>query len=471
MTLGPDFMFCADELIFGGTVGVGSRYHVLRSRTRFRRCRVSRVPFSCFAHPDSFSAVPRVSGPVIMFFAPEYLFGGAEGVGSRFHFLRSRTRFLLYRVRRVPFSYFVLPDSFSTVPRPSDPVFMFSSHGHHFGGAEGFWSHFHVLCSQTRFRRYRRRRVQFSFFARRDSFSAEPRVSAPVFMFFRSRTHFRQYLGHHVLFSCFAIPGTFSAERRRPVSISCFALPESFSAVPRASVPVFMFCAPRLIFGGTEGVGSRFHIVRARTHFQRYRGCLVPFSCFTLLDSFSAMPSASGAVLMFCAPGLIFWGTEGVRSHFHVFRSRTCFRQCGERRVPFSCIVIPNPFSAVPRASGPVFMFCTPRLVFDDTEGDGFRCLIFHSRTHFRRYGGCRVPFSCFACSDLFSVVSRALGPVFTCFAITSTFSAVRRASDLDFMFCAPGLIFNGTEVVVSLFHVLRAQIHFRRYRGRWVLF
>jgi hypothetical protein len=157
-------MFCADELIFGGTVGVGSRYHVLRSRTRFRWCRVSRVPFSCFAHPDSFSAVPRASDPVFMFFAPEHLFGGKEGVGSHFHFLRSRTRFLRYRVRRVPFSCFVLLDSFSAVPRPSDPVFMFSNLGHHFGGAEGFWSNFHVLHAGTHFRRNQGRRLQFSCF-------------------------------------------------------------------------------------------------------------------------------------------------------------------------------------------------------------------------------------------------------------------------------------------------------------------
>jgi hypothetical protein len=66
-----------------------------------------------------------------MFYAPEHVFGGAEGVGSRFHVLRSRTYFLRYRGRRVLFSCFVRPDSFLTKPRASAPVFMFfRSHTH-----------------------------------------------------------------------------------------------------------------------------------------------------------------------------------------------------------------------------------------------------------------------------------------------------------------------------------------------------
>jgi hypothetical protein len=70
-----------------------------------------------------------------------------------------------------------------------------------------------------------------------------------------------------------------------------------------------MFCAPGLILGGIEGVGSHFHvlrfvivlggtegarssfhILRFRTRFGRYRGCPVPFSCFALTDLFSAIP-------------------------------------------------------------------------------------------------------------------------------------------------------------------------------------
>jgi hypothetical protein len=124
----------------------------------------------------------------------------------------------------------------------------------------------------------------------------------------------------------------FRLNRGRRVSLSCFAPPDSFSTVPRASGPVFMFCAPKLVFGGTEGVGSRFHVLHAQTHFRRYRRRRVPFSSF---------------------------------------RSRTRFRRCGGRRVPFSCFARPDAFSVVPRASGPVLMICAPVLVFDGTEGVG----------------------------------------------------------------------------------------------------
>jgi hypothetical protein len=54
-----------------------------RSRTHFRWYRGRRLSFSCFVHPDSFSAVPRGSGPVFMFCAPGINFGCTEGVGSR----------------------------------------------------------------------------------------------------------------------------------------------------------------------------------------------------------------------------------------------------------------------------------------------------------------------------------------------------------------------------------------------------
>jgi hypothetical protein len=195
-------MFCASGIIFGGTEGVGCHFHVLRAQTRIRRYRWHRVPFSCFTRPNSFSAVSTASCPVFMFCAPELVFGGTEGVGSRFHVLRARTRFRRYRGRRLPFSCFARPNSFSAVPRASGSVFMFCAPGHVFEGSEVIGSRFHVLSSQTRFRRYRGRRVPFT----------------------------------------------------------CFACPNSFSAVPTASCPVFMFCAPGLIFGGSEGVGSNFHV-------------------------------------------------------------------------------------------------------------------------------------------------------------------------------------------------------------------
>jgi hypothetical protein len=332
-------MLCAPGLVFGGTEGVASHFHVMRSRTRFRRYRGRRVPFSCFARPDSFrryrgrrvlfssfalpdsfSAVPRASGLVFMFCVPVLVFGDTEGVGSRFQVVRSRTRFWRCGVRRLLFSCFALPDSFSAVPRASNPVFMFCALRIVFGGIEDIGSRFHVLRARTHFRRYRGRRVPFS----------------------------------------------------------CFALPDSFSAVPSSSGPVFMFCDTELVFGGTEGVASRFHVMSSRTRFRRYRGRRVPFSCFTLLELFSTVSRASGPVFMFCAPGLIFGGTEDVGSHFHVLRSRTRLRRYRGRLVPFSCFARPDSFSAVPTASGNVCMFCAPGLVF----------------------GGSRLLFSCFALPD-----------------------------------------------------------------------
>jgi hypothetical protein len=221
-----------------------------------------------------------------MFFGLGLIFTGTDGVGPRFHVMRSRTRF--GRNRGVGSHFHVLraPNSFSALPGASGPVFLlsapitvfvFCAPGLIFGGTEGVRSRFHVMHSWTRFRRYRGCRVRFS----------------------------------------------------------CFAPPDSFSAVPRASGPVFMFCAPGVIFGGTEGVRYRFHILRFKTHFQRYRGRRVLFSRFELPDSFSAVPRASGPVFMFCAPGLVFGRTEGVRSRFRVLRARTYFRRYRGRRVPF----------------------------------------------------------------------------------------------------------------------------------------
>jgi hypothetical protein len=235
-------MFCAPGLIFGGTVGVGSRFHVLPSRTRFRRYQGRRVPFSCFALSNMFLGVTRASGAFFMFCAPELIFVGTEGVGFRFHLLCARPRFRRHRGRRVPFSCFALPDSFSSAPRELGPVFIFCAPDLVFDGAEGVWSRFHVLRARNHFRRYRWRRVPFS----------------------------------------------------------CFASPDSFLAVPRASRPVFIFYAPGLIFGGVGGVGSRFNVLRARNHFRRYRVRRVPFSCFARPNSFSAVPLASGPFYMFC---------------------------------------------------------------------------------------------------------------------------------------------------------------------------
>jgi hypothetical protein len=169
----PDFMYCATRHVFGGTEGVGSRFHLLRSWTRCRLYRGCRVPFSTLTLPDSFAAVSRVSDPVFIFCTPRLIFDGTEGVGSRFNVLRVRTHFQRYRGRRVSFSYFARPDSFSTVPRTSGPVFifcapdsfsvvprasgpvfMFHAPGLNFGGTDGVGSRFDVSSARTRFRRF-----------------------------------------------------------------------------------------------------------------------------------------------------------------------------------------------------------------------------------------------------------------------------------------------------------------------------
>jgi hypothetical protein len=397
---GPVFMFCAPILVVDVAKCVGSRFHILHSRTRFRRCRVRWVPFSCFARPHSFSTVPRPSCPDFMFCAPGLIFDGTEGVRSRFHVLCSRTHFRRYRGHPIPFSCFTLPDSLSAVPSSSGLVFMFCASELIFGGTEAL----------TCFLWYRGRRVPFPCFALHDSFSEVPRSSGSVFMFcaprlvfggtegvvslfhvLRSRTHFRRYRGRRVPFSyfgasCLVLGSTegvwsrfhilrsltfFRWYRGRRVPFLCFALPVSLSALPSASGPADMFCAPGLVFGGAECVGSRFQVLRARTHFRQFRWRRVPFSFFALPDSLSAVPSASGPVFMFCVPELIFGGTKGVGSYFHVLRSRNHFRRYRGRPIPFSCFTRSDSISTIPRASHPVFMFFAPRLIFGGTEGVG----------------------------------------------------------------------------------------------------
>jgi hypothetical protein len=88
-----------------------------------------------------------------------------------------------------------------------------------------------------------------------------------------------------------------------------------------------MFCAPGLLSGGTEDVGSHFHVLRSWTRFPRYRGRRVSFSCFMRLESFSAVPRAPRPVFMIYAPGLVFGVTECVGARFHVLRARTRFRR------------------------------------------------------------------------------------------------------------------------------------------------
>jgi hypothetical protein len=307
------------------------------------------------------------------------------------------------------------------------------------------------------------RQVQFTCFAVPDSVSAILRASGTVYIFCDPRLVFGGNEGGGSRFHFSRARTHFRRYRGRHVSFSCFARPDSFSVVPTASGLVYMFCAPGLFFGGTEGVGSRFHVLRARTRFRRYRERRLPCSCFALTNSFSAVPRASGPVFIFCSPGLIFGDTEGVGSLVHVLRSRTRFRRYRGHRVPFSCLALPDSFSAVSSTLGPVFMFCAHVLIFSGTEGVWSRFYVLRARTRFRRYGGRRVPFSCFRSRTHFRRYRWRRVP-FSCFACPELFSAVRRVSSHVFMFCAAGLVFGGTKGIGSRFHVLRNRTRLPRY-------
>jgi hypothetical protein len=343
---GPVFLFCAPGFIFGGTKGVRSRFHFCASGLIF-------------------SGTEGVCAPV-------RVFGGMKVVESSFHDLGSRTCFRRYGGCRVLLSCLALPNTFSPVMRVPNAVFMFCALGVISRGTEGVRSRFHVLHARTHFRRYPGNPEPISYFALSDMFSAIPSASGHVFT---------------------------------------FCAPRMVSVVPRATGlvlmlgAVFMFCALRVVSRGTEAVGCLFHILRSRTLFRRYRGTRVPFSSCALPDSLSAaVPSAFGPVFFFCAPGLIIGGTEGVDS--------------------FSCFVLLESFSAVTRASGPVFRLCTLGLIFGDTEGVGSRFHVLRSRSRFRRYQGRRVSFSYFARHVSISAIPTASGPIF--------------------MFSALGLIFGG---------------------------
>jgi hypothetical protein len=268
----------------------------------------------------------------------------------------------------VPFSIFARPDSFSAVSRALGPIFNFYAPKLIFDGTKGVGYRFYILRARTRFRRYRGRRVPISCFALPDLFLAVPWASGPFSMFFASGHIFGGTEVVGVQFSCFALPTRFRWYRGRLVPFSYFAYPDSFSAVSRASGPVFLFCPLRSVFGSSGGFGSRFNVLHPLTRFQRYRGRRVPFSCSMLPDSFSAVSSASGLVFKFCAPRLVF-DAFSTRFRLHVLRSRTRFRRYRWRLVLSSCFALPNSFSAVPMASGPVFMFCAPGLVFDNNQG------------------------------------------------------------------------------------------------------
>jgi hypothetical protein len=125
-----------------------------------------------------------------------------------------------------------------------------------------------------------------------------------------------------------------------------------------------MFCAPRLFLGGTEGAGSSFHVLRSQTLFER--GLIIMFCARGIVFG---GPRASCPVFKFYAPGLVLGGTLGVRSNFHVLRSRTRLEKYRGPRVPFTCFVLPDSFSTVTGVFGPIFIFYAPGLVLGGTEG------------------------------------------------------------------------------------------------------
>jgi hypothetical protein len=323
---------------------------------------VHQVSFSCFVRPNSFSTVPRASSPIFMFCAHGLIFGRTEGFRSRYHDLQSRIRIRRYREHRVPFSHFALLDSFSAVPRASGPVFMLCAPGLVYGGTEGVGYHFHVMRARTHFRRYRGSAVLLSSFALPGIFLAVPSASGHVFMF--------------------CTPRLVSAVPSATSTVIMFYAPGIVSAVPRASGPIFMFCSPGVVFGGTEDVRSRFHVLRARTRFSFVPRASCPVFMFCAPGLISAIPSVSCPVFMFCAPGHVFGITAGIGSRFHVLLCQTRFRRYRGRQLPFSyfvlldsvsfsCFALPDTFSAVRKASTPVFMFCAPGLIFGGTEGVG----------------------------------------------------------------------------------------------------
>jgi hypothetical protein len=143
--------------------------------------------------------------------------------------------------------------------------------------------------------------------------------------------------------------------RGRRVWFACFTLSDLFATVQSASGPIFLFCATRLVFGSIEGVESSFHVLQSRTHFRRFLGCRVQFSCFKQPDSFLATPRASGQVLMFCAFEPFFDGTESARSSFHGLRSQTYFGRYRGQRVQFSFFALPGLVLAVSEGAGSIF--------------------------------------------------------------------------------------------------------------------
>jgi hypothetical protein len=186
-------------------------------------------------------------------------------------------------------------------------------------------------------------------------------------------------------FSCYVVPYSFSVVPRAMGTFSYFTRPNSFSTAPGTSSPVFMFCAPGIIFSVTEGVGSSFPVLRSRTRFWRYRGRRVPFSCFSRSDSFTAVTRASGPVFIFCAPGQVFGCSDDVVSRFHILRSRSRFGRYRGRQSHFHVLPTGTCFRRCRGRRGPIFMFYAPGLIFSGAEVVGCRFHVLRAHPRFRR--------------------------------------------------------------------------------------
>jgi hypothetical protein len=184
--------------------------------------------------------------------------------------------------------------------------------------------------------------------------------------------------------------------RGRHVQCTCFMLVDPFSTVQRATDPVLMFYAPGLIFGGTEGVKSNFLFCAPRLVFGGTKTVRSHFIFYAPKLVFGCTVGAD-TTFMFCAQGPILGSTKGVGSNFHISRYRTHFRQYRGRQLQFSFRALPDSFSAVPRVPGPIFMFCAPGVFFSSTEGALSSFYVLRSRTHCRQYHEHRVQFSCFS--------------------------------------------------------------------------
>jgi hypothetical protein len=228
-----------------------------------------------------------------------------------------------------------------------------------------------------------------------------------------------------------------------------------------------MFCAPRVVSRGTEGIGSNFHVLRAQIHFRWYRGRWVPFSCLGSRTRFRRC-RVRRVPFHVLRDRTHFRRYRGRRFPFSCFARPDSFSTVLRASVPFSCFAPPDTFSAVPRVSGPVFVFYAPKLIFGGFEVDVSHFLILRARTRLRRFREHRDPFLCFMLPESFSAVPRASGTVFI-FSLLDSFSAVPRASGTVFRFYAPGHVFGVALCVGSRFHVLPARTRFRRYRGRLI--